>query len=360
MENSLEEKYLGDLVNSTGTIRKTVEERKNKGYGIVSEIVDILDEIPLGRYKHEIGLKLRQAMLLNGILYNSEVWHSVTETELRMLEVVDEHLLRSLVKGQSKTPLEFLYLEAGAIPIRYLIACRRLLYHQTILQRDESELTNKVYLAQKDDPTPGDFADLVSKDFALIGEAHDDNSIQGANRSEYKAKIKSSIKQAALSYLKDKQQQHSKVRHIQYDKLQTQEYMTSAIFTNEDVQLLHALRSRSTDCKANYKQKYIHSNIKCDLCKNEDETQQHILECKEIRKEYKSVDVAKDKGNYENLFCKDVKKQKEITTLFKHLFNERERLIQKQNSQQAPSNTTVMLKLSDNLQICTVHSSLGK
>ena len=136
-----------------------------------------------------------------------------------MLEVVDEHLLRSLVKGQSKTPLEFLYLEAGAIPIRYLIACRRLLYHQTILQRDDSELTNKVYIAQKDDPTPGDFADLVSKDFALIGEAHDDNSIQGANRSEYKAKIKSSIKQAALSYLQDKQQQHSKVRHIQYDKL---------------------------------------------------------------------------------------------------------------------------------------------
>ena len=189
---------------------------------------------------------------------------------------------------------------------------------------------------------------------------HDDNSIQGANRSEYKAKIKSSIKQAAFSYLKDKQQQHSKVRHIQYDELQTQEYMTSAIFTNEDVQLLHALRSRSTECKANYKQKYIHSNIKCDLCKNEDETQQHILECKEIREAYKSDDVAKDKVNYENLFCKDVNKQKEITTLFKHLFNERERLIQKQNSQQAPSNTTVMLKLSDNLQICTVHSSLGK
>ena len=86
--------------------------------------------------------------------------------------------------------------------------------------------------------------------------------------------------------------------------------MTSAILTNEDVQLLHAVRSRSTECKANYKQKYIHSNIKCDLCKNEDETQQHILECKEIREEYKSEDVAMDKVNYDNLFCKDVNKQK--------------------------------------------------
>ena len=58
-------KFLGDLVNTSGTIRKTVEERRNKGYGIVTEIIAILDEIPLGRYKLEIGLKLRQAMLLN-------------------------------------------------------------------------------------------------------------------------------------------------------------------------------------------------------------------------------------------------------------------------------------------------------
>jgi hypothetical protein len=96
MKESSEKKYLGDLINTSGTIRKTVEERRNKGYGIVSEIIAILEEIPLGKYKHEIGLKLRQAMLLNGILYNSEAWHSVTETEIRMLETVDEHLLRAI------------------------------------------------------------------------------------------------------------------------------------------------------------------------------------------------------------------------------------------------------------------------
>ena len=74
----------------------------------MNEIIAILDEIPLGRFKMEIGLKLRQAMLLNGILYNSEAWHSVIEVELRQLETVDEHLLRALVKGHIKTPLEFL------------------------------------------------------------------------------------------------------------------------------------------------------------------------------------------------------------------------------------------------------------
>ena len=72
----------------------------------MAEILAILEEIPLGQQKKVIGPELRQAMLLNGMLYNSEVWHSITENEIKMLEKVDEHLLRSLVKGHSKTPLK--------------------------------------------------------------------------------------------------------------------------------------------------------------------------------------------------------------------------------------------------------------
>ena len=60
-----------------------------------------------------------------------------------MLEKVDEHLLRLLVKGHSKLPKEFLYLEAGAIPIRFIISSRRLLYLQTILKRPEGYIMPK-------------------------------------------------------------------------------------------------------------------------------------------------------------------------------------------------------------------------
>ena len=84
MQNSTEQKYLGDIINSNGSIRSTIEERKSKGFGIANEIIAILDEIPLGRFKMEIGLKLRQAMLLNGILYNSEAWHNISEAEIRI------------------------------------------------------------------------------------------------------------------------------------------------------------------------------------------------------------------------------------------------------------------------------------
>ena len=75
MGESVQEKYLGDILMNTGKIDKTIEDRRAKGFGIVSQIKAILSEVPLGKYKTQMGLHLRQAMLINGILFNSEAWH---------------------------------------------------------------------------------------------------------------------------------------------------------------------------------------------------------------------------------------------------------------------------------------------
>ena len=64
-----------------GKINKTIEDRKAKGFVLISSILAILHEIPLGKFKIEMGLHLRQAMLINGILYNSEAWHGLTEAQ---------------------------------------------------------------------------------------------------------------------------------------------------------------------------------------------------------------------------------------------------------------------------------------
>ena len=102
-----------------------------------------------------MGLKLRQAMLINGILFNSEVWHGVTAEHVKALEKVDEHLLRSLLHFHSKTPLEFLFLETGSVPIRYTISSRRMIYLQTILRRDDEEITKRIFIEQKKNHCPG-------------------------------------------------------------------------------------------------------------------------------------------------------------------------------------------------------------
>jgi hypothetical protein len=153
-----------------GKIKQTIEERRNKACGIVAEIQTILENIPLGKYKMDIGLKLRQAMLLKGVLFNSEAWHGASLEDIKTLESIDEQLLRSFVKAHSKTPLEFLYLETGAIPVRFLIYSRRMVYLHSILRRGDEELVKRVYRAQTDNPSPGDIAELLKEDFNTIEE----------------------------------------------------------------------------------------------------------------------------------------------------------------------------------------------
>ena len=166
-----------------------MEDRKKKGYAIVAEILAILKDIPLGQHMMEIGLQLRQAMLLNGILYNSEAWHDISDDDIKVLESIDEHLLRSLVKAHSKTPLEFLYMETGSTPIRHIVSCRRLLYLQKILKRPEKELVRRILIAQSDNPTKSYFVKLVEKDLNQMEEDLDFNQIQSMSIRYFKKLI---------------------------------------------------------------------------------------------------------------------------------------------------------------------------
>ena len=74
MENSVKVKYLGDQLDETGNAKATIDERKAKGFGIISDISAITDEIPLGPWRIKAALLLRQAMLINGTMFNSECW----------------------------------------------------------------------------------------------------------------------------------------------------------------------------------------------------------------------------------------------------------------------------------------------
>ena len=81
MRNSDKEKYLGESIHKDGKQHATIVERLAKGYGIVANILTLLSDIPLGHRRMETGLELRQAWLINGILYNCEIWQKLTEKD---------------------------------------------------------------------------------------------------------------------------------------------------------------------------------------------------------------------------------------------------------------------------------------
>ena len=325
MKNSDEEKYLGDKINRNAKLDATIEDRISKGYGIISEINAILEEIPLGKYRVEIGLKLRQAMLINGILFNSEAWHGVKKEDLKKLEKIDEILLRSLMGSHQKTPLEFLYLETGTLPISYIIMIRRITYLQTLLTRNDEELTKRILLEQRKNPTNGDFIELVKEDFIKIGKFYDENMenfIVKTPKRTFKRHIKNLVQVATFQTLVQMQQKHTKVKQIKYETLKCQEYLKSGIFSNDEISILSSLRSNTLrTIKSNFKTLY-EGNLSCPLkCRPDgnqqyEDNQQHLISCgtivQKLSQSQKTISAHKVK--YEDIFC-DIYKQKGIVTM---------------------------------------------
>ena len=133
-------KWKGDKIDFSGRLKPTIKSRISKGYGALNYILAITNEVPLAHWRISAGLKLREALLINCILFNSEAWQGITNSEIEMLEKVDEDLLRGIIKAHSKIPTEVLYLETGSLPIRFILTSRRISYFYTILKRHPEEL----------------------------------------------------------------------------------------------------------------------------------------------------------------------------------------------------------------------------
>ena len=105
----------------------------------------------------------------------------------------------------------------------------------------------------------------------------------------------------------------------------TQSYLTSSIFYDEEVELLHALRSRYTNVKANFSSKF-KNDMRCPLCLTDREDQQYILSCSLIKRKLESQATVQYKNLYEDIFA-DQRKQKEISYLFSRLLKIRNSLL---------------------------------
>ena len=193
MKNSEKEKYLGDFITKEGNSNATLCARKTRAYAILAEIRSILTEIPLGSRKMEIGLALRDAWFLNGILFNSEVWSSYEEKHVEELMVIDNMILRTITGAQAKVPVEALYLETAALSIKCVISVRRMLYLKTILSRHDEEIIKKVYLAMKERTLKGDWYHLVKSDFQKANIKMDEQNIAQTDFVQFKCDVKKAV-----------------------------------------------------------------------------------------------------------------------------------------------------------------------
>ena len=127
--------------------------------------------------------------------------------------------------------------------VRNVISVRRMLYLKTILDREDHEITMKVYVAMKNNTHKGDWYNLIKEDFAKIGLEIDEETIIATDKDTFKKLIKSSVWNVFFQELQTKKLSHTKVGNIIYSGSRVHEkYLTNPRFDNNMRSLLFNLR----------------------------------------------------------------------------------------------------------------------
>ena len=282
MKSVNQEKYIGDVISSNGSNDANVSRRRSIGMGAIAQIFSILKEISLGHQYIEIGLILRESILLSKMLLSAEAWHKVYQYQIEKLEEVDKIFYRKLFNSHSKTGIEFFYSESGTIPLRIRISLRRLLYWWHILHVDKAEMIYRVYLAQKLSPVAGDWVNLLEKDKEEFQIKISDEEISETSKLTFKNYVKSKAKELTIQYLENLQKKKSKSKQLDMADLTTSPYLLDKRFSKEERELLFKLRSRTVQVKDNFKQAYLDNNMLCELCQLFPCTQAHPLQCPKL------------------------------------------------------------------------------
>ena len=326
MKTASEAKYLGDIINEEGNLNNTIEDRRQKGIGIVSQISSILNSISLGFFYIEIGLILREARLINGTLTNSEVWPSLTKAQLEFLEAADVELMRKIFNAHSKTATELFFLETGKIPLRFVIYKRRLMYLWNVLHANESELISKVYSVQTLKTTRGDWAEVIQTTKEILSIEKTDDDIKNMKKEIFRNYVEKKVCIGAFQYLQTLAKKHSKSEYTwNQDKLEKQKYLEDERFSRQDIQLLFALKSRMISVKTNFRNLH-NNNMECQTCDEESivEDENHILNCKNLKTE-ESVQI-----NFKLVYgC--LEEQLKAVKIFKTVLRKRESILEIKN-----------------------------
>ena len=222
-----QQKYLGFMLSSKGDNMKNINEMKNKSVWIINKIFNRLNSLNLKKYFFESAIIFLNVMLRSSILYASETYYNLKETELRALERIEESFLRQLFKTSKGCPISQLYLEAGHTPARFEIFRVRLLFLKNILHEEPDCMIYKFVKIQFENPTRGDWASSCLQNLEYLEIKMSLEEIQSISMNKFRSLLRKSIKKKA-EYLK--LEQGSKGIKIRYSCIKMADYL----LPNED------------------------------------------------------------------------------------------------------------------------------
>ena len=276
MKTVKEKKYLGNIISDNGANLNNVKDVTNKATGIINKIMTALSERPYGRHMFKAAKLMREAMLVGGMLTNSEGWINITKKDIELLEKPDTKLLRKLLSNSGNPSKCFMHLELGIIPVKYVIMQKRMNFLHYLLKEDTESMISKVFYALEADSRRGDFIALTNIDRNELDILETNEEIKSFSKFTWKKYIRKKVKMCALKHLNEENQSKERTKSIEFNELTMSHYLAESKKT-ELSKIIFSVRSKTLDLK--HWLPWLYENDTCIACDKYVETMDHFMSC---------------------------------------------------------------------------------
>ena len=253
-----------------------------------------------------------KAFLRSSILYASETYYNLRETEVRQLERIEESYMRKILKTKKSCPISQLYLEFGQSPARFEIMKLRLYFLKYILDEEKESLIKRFLELQIKIPTKNDWASTCKSDLKSLNMNLSFEEIRKMSADKFKEIVKSCCSIKAFEYLLKRRGR--KGGEIEYKELEMATYLLpNSVLKINDQRGIFALRNRMNNIPANFCSSE-ENREKCQC--GSIETNEHIYYCELLNSE--SIEV-----EFEKIYEGTETEMKNIWTRFKKNFKVR-------------------------------------
>ena len=110
-------------------------------------------------------------------------------------------------------------------------------------------------------------------------------------------------------------------------KMAMQDYLCPNEISVDEAKFIFHVRTRMLDVKTNYSERYTDSL--CPICKNEEDTQKHLLECSKLDTD---GDIVTKLPEYDHLFSEKLDDKVKIAKIIKQRYEKRTAIIKDNSS----------------------------
>ena len=248
-----------------------IEELKRKTEAAFQTIMVIGHDSNFKGMEMDVIWRLIEACIKPIITYGGESWNP-TIKEKEEINRIYLNILKRTLKIPVSTPKEVIYIETGTYDVTQTVKRNRLHMEKRLLeQKDEfinlmmKKTDNDSWIKQTEQIKRN--LGITEEDMHLTDEA-------------YKKKIEKRIHLEVQNEINKAAEEKSKVKFLlegtnEWNVGKSKPYMKK--LTRNECSTIFRARTRMMNVMNNYKGKYKGKDIKCRICQEEDETQEHIL-----------------------------------------------------------------------------------